>query len=136
MTMWTDPGRCSTCKFCSIEPADMNPVCNHPKVIEAGNQFGIYIDNAIQNFCGTDLKLREEKEVRDKIVYDNVPKSATDLSSIDFLRELKIAFECHSEQEPIKHLCEYLQTSSKHIAVRLDTIQKALDLLIKLIKKD
>jgi predicted metal-binding protein len=60
MTTWLDPGRCSTCKYCSMD-LDMDPFCTHPKVLEI-HRYGVNLNKAISNFCGEDLNLREEKE--------------------------------------------------------------------------
>jgi hypothetical protein len=58
-TVWTDPGRCSSCKFCGMD-MDLDPYCAHPKVI-ARHKWGLVINKAIADFCGPDLALREEK---------------------------------------------------------------------------
>lgn len=57
--VWTEPGRCSTCKHCSMD-LDMDPFCVHPKVLEYF-RYGVNLSKAITDFCGEDLKLREEK---------------------------------------------------------------------------
>jgi len=58
MTIWTDPGRCSTCKFCSMD-MNMEPFCVHPIVLK-DYKWGLYINSAIKYYCGQDLSLREE----------------------------------------------------------------------------
>lgn len=40
---------------------DMNPYCVHPKVKEF-HRYGVNLTKAITDFCGDDLKLREERE--------------------------------------------------------------------------
>jgi hypothetical protein len=60
MSVWTDPGRCSTCKYCNMD-LDMNPYCVHAKVLEF-HKYGVNLSKAVSEFCGEDLKLREEKK--------------------------------------------------------------------------
>lgn len=57
---WTDPGQCSSCKFCSMD-MDMDPFCVHEKVLKE-NPYGLGINLAIKEFCGKKLKLREDAE--------------------------------------------------------------------------
>ena len=61
MSVWTDPGQCSSCKFCAMD-MDLDPFCVHPKVLENHN-WGLNINTAIENFCGQTLKLREPAKV-------------------------------------------------------------------------
>lgn len=59
---WTDPGGCSTCKYCGMD-MEMEPYCAHPKVTASSRfGYGMGINSAIQQFCGPDLKLREARE--------------------------------------------------------------------------
>ena len=60
MTVWTDPGQCSSCKFCSMEPSDMDPFCVHPIVLKVYN-IGLNINTAINDYCGENLELREPR---------------------------------------------------------------------------
>ncbi len=62
MVTWTSPGQCSSCKFCAMEPQDMNPFCVHPDVLKKYN-IGAYINTAIKEFCTPHLKLREPVDV-------------------------------------------------------------------------
>ncbi len=62
--VWTDPGRCSTCKYCGMD-MDMSPYCVHPKVLEF-HRYGVNLTKAITDFCGEELKLREAKETEEK----------------------------------------------------------------------
>lgn len=62
VTCWTDPGGCSTCKFVCMEP-DLDPYCVHPKVLEQ-RPHGLNINSAIQDFCGENLDLREERNAQ------------------------------------------------------------------------
>lgn len=61
--VWTDPGGCSTCEHCSID-MDLEPFCIHPAVV-ARYPIGLFINRAIQDFCGPGLKLREDRQPRD-----------------------------------------------------------------------
>ncbi len=63
--VWTEPGRCSTCKYCAMD-MDMDPYCTHPKVLEFF-RYGVNISKAINDFCGEDLKLREPRLVEDSL---------------------------------------------------------------------
>jgi hypothetical protein len=56
---WTDPGGCSSCKFCGMD-MDMDPYCVHPKVLE-NHPYGYGINHAIRETCGTDLNLWEKR---------------------------------------------------------------------------
>ncbi len=56
MTTWTDPDRCSSCKYCGMD-MDMSPFCWEPTVLEARPE-GLNLNSAIQDFCGPELKLR------------------------------------------------------------------------------
>jgi predicted metal-binding protein len=58
--IWTDPGRCSTCKHCGMD-MDMDPFCTHSEVTKY-HRYGLNLNKAISEFCGEDLKLREAKE--------------------------------------------------------------------------
>ena len=57
MNVWTDPGCCSSCKFCAMEPQDMDPFCVHPIVLQK-RPMGLYINQAIKDYCGESLILR------------------------------------------------------------------------------
>lgn len=59
MTVWTEPGRCSTCRYCGMD-MNMNPFCVHPKVL-VNYSWGLDLNTAIADYCGKDLNLREEK---------------------------------------------------------------------------
>lgn len=48
MPIWTEPGQCSSCKFCAMEPSDMDPFCIHPDVLKKYS-IGLYINNAIKD---------------------------------------------------------------------------------------
>jgi predicted metal-binding protein len=54
---WLDPGRCSSCKHCSMD-MDMAPFCSYPEVLKI-HPWGVNLNKAISAFCGEDLKLRE-----------------------------------------------------------------------------
>ena len=56
---WTDPGGCSSCRFCSMD-MDMDPYCVHPKVLMK-HPYGFGINGAIKETCGADLKLWEKR---------------------------------------------------------------------------
>lgn len=58
MSVWTEPGGCSTCKYCGMD-MEMNPFCVHREVTKK-YPYGLNINNAIKDYCGKDLKLREE----------------------------------------------------------------------------
>jgi predicted metal-binding protein len=58
---WTDPGRCSTCKHCSMD-MEMDPFCTHPEVARY-HRWGLNLNKAVSEFCGENLKLREPREV-------------------------------------------------------------------------
>jgi predicted metal-binding protein len=60
VNVWTDPGRCSTCKHCSMD-MDMNPFCTHAEVTRY-HRWGLNLSKAIAEFCGENLKLREPKQ--------------------------------------------------------------------------
>ncbi len=60
MTVWTDPGQCSSCKFCAMEPSDMNPFCVHPDILKRYS-IGLYINSAIEIYCTDKLIMREPK---------------------------------------------------------------------------
>ena len=60
MTSWTSPGQCSTCKFCAMEPDDMNPFCVHPTVLSKYS-IGLHINSAIDIYCTDKLIMREER---------------------------------------------------------------------------
>lgn len=51
---------CATCEHHSIDGA-RTPFCIHPEVV-ARYPFGLAIADAIQNFCGPDLRLREPRD--------------------------------------------------------------------------
>ncbi|MBM3450517.1 MAG: hypothetical protein FJX78_05985 [Armatimonadetes bacterium] len=53
-TTWTEPGGCSSCDFCGIEPTDMNPYCTHPLVLQV-HPHGLNLNVALREFCGHDL---------------------------------------------------------------------------------
>lgn len=56
--VWTDPGGCSSCKFCSMD-MEMDPYCVHPTVTKTPRGiYGVLINRALQT-CK--LKLREER---------------------------------------------------------------------------
>lgn len=46
---------CKGCAYCSLEPDDMNFVCNHPDN-GPSRPFGIYLHLGIPGHCGTELK--------------------------------------------------------------------------------
>jgi len=60
MASWTDPGQCSSCKYCGMD-MDMSPYCVEPSVLEKYT-YGLKINCAIQDYCGQELRLRVEKE--------------------------------------------------------------------------
>ena len=55
---WNSPNSCSTCKHCSMD-MDMDPFCVNPAV-RIYHRHGLNLSKAIAEFCGEDLKLREE----------------------------------------------------------------------------
>lgn len=60
-TSWLNsPKGCGNCRYCSIEPMDMDPVCNHP-VTRNSWPSGIYIASATQIFCGNPHTLWRKK---------------------------------------------------------------------------
>lgn len=61
LKVWTDPERCSGCKYCSMD-MDMDPFCMHPEVAKL-HPFGLNLNAAIDKFCGEDLKLRVQRIV-------------------------------------------------------------------------
>ncbi len=60
MAVWTDPGQCSSCIFCSMD-MDLDPFCVHPNILKEYS-WGLNINSAIKKFCSSDLKLREEEK--------------------------------------------------------------------------
>ncbi len=60
MTVWTDPGQCSSCKYCAMEPQDMDPFCVHPLVLK-DHSIGLNINSAIRDYCGQDLIMRKPR---------------------------------------------------------------------------
>jgi len=64
MPIWTDPGRCSTCRHCAMD-MDMDPFCVHPEV-KKYHPWGLNLNKAISTFCGEDLKLREPSQEQEE----------------------------------------------------------------------
>lgn len=60
MRFWNSPGACSTCKHCSMD-MELEPFCTNPAVT-VYHRHGLNLNKAIAEFCGQDLKLREERE--------------------------------------------------------------------------
>lgn len=56
---WTDPGGCSSCKFCGMD-MDMEPYCVHPNLLPQWPA-GLVINSAIRDYCGESLKLWEKR---------------------------------------------------------------------------
>ena len=73
MKIWTDPGRCSTCKHCSMD-MDMDPFCTHPEVARY-HRWGLNLSKAISEFCGEDLRLREPAEEKEKNMEKEMEKT-------------------------------------------------------------
>jgi hypothetical protein len=53
---------CKACRFCYMEPDDMNFICGHK---DAG-VFGLYIHRAVDGHCGQELTKFEQHPLRDE----------------------------------------------------------------------
>lgn len=54
-----DPEDCSTCEHCSVDGGN-RVFCIHPDVVKH-YPLGLHPERAIREFCGPELKLREER---------------------------------------------------------------------------